>query len=164
MKYTIICLLISFNLSAQNYADSAISIVGTQRLAYWIGQHVKQSFAWSNRNAPTILQPYIGSGTRPDSVYNVTLNKASFLYEALDLIISQPLQISYADYRSIMLNTPSIPTYQGIIAQIIAKANNANDPQQQTAIWLRDKYQTRTAKLDAVYQDQKQSVIEWSRN
>lgn len=163
MKYIIILLIISVQATAQDYGDSALTITATQKLSYWIGAHIKNNFQWSERNAPTQLKNYIGSGTNPDSLIVGVTFKAKYLAGALEALISQPLQVSYADYRSIVLGMPSITGYTNLVTQINAIASG-NSAQKNTAAWLKDKYKERTDAYTALYEEQKQQTIEWSRN
>ena len=76
----IIATTLSIQVSAQetNYSDSSITLVLTQRTAYWVGAYIKNRFEWSERNAPTQLRNYIGSGADEDSVFTVTF-KSKYL-------------------------------------------------------------------------------------
>lgn len=165
MKYILIFFLVlgSIKSKAQNYGDSLITLPSlTQRTAYWFGQYVRTSFTWSERNAPTQLKNYIGSGTNPDSVMaNVTF-KAKFLLGAMDALISQPLQVSYQDYRAIVLNMPAVGGYTALVTQVNAIAAGSS-PQKLTAQWLKDRFAERTAAFDALYLEQKTQVVQWSR-
>jgi len=158
-----IAILFSTSVIGQSYGDSLITLTLTQRTAYWIGQYVKTSFTWSERNAPSQLENYIGSGTNPDSLIVSVTFKSKFLFGAIDGLISQPLQVAYTDYRKIMLNQPSVVGYTALPSQVTTKANNLSDPQHLTAQWLSEQYQARTAAFDALYNEQKASVITWSR-
>lgn len=162
----IFSLFFSFQSFAQttDYSDSSITLTLTQRCTYWIGQYVKTQFTWSERNAPTQLKNYVGSGNVPDSIIASVTFKAKYLLGAMDGIISQPQGVSYSDYRSIVLNQPAVPGYTGLVVQINNKANSGTDPQRFVAQWLKDKYSERTAAYDALYVEQKNAVVEWSKN
>lgn len=155
-------IVISFTSKAQNYGDSLITLQLTQRCTYWIGQYVKTSFQWSERNAPTQMKDYVGSGNNPDSIIASVTFKAKYLLGGLDALISQPLQVAYADYRAIVLNAPPVSGYTSLTTQIntIAAGSGA---QKNTAQWLKDRYAERVAAFDALYQEQKNQVIIWSK-
>jgi len=165
MKYILILFaLISIKAGAQNYGDSSITLTVTQGTTYWMGQYIKKQFTWSERNAPAQLQAYIGSGSNPDSVISNVSFKAKYLFWALDGIISQPLQVSYVDYRKIVMNQPATPGYTALVTQINTKRNNVNDPQRFVAQWLYDRYQERVLAFESLYNEQKTEVVEWSRH
>ena len=166
MKYILILFAVFIGVSAkaQNYGDSSITLTLTQRTAYWVGQYIRVSFQWNERNAPTQLQPYIGSGNAPDSLLGTVQLKAKYILGAMDALISQPLSVSYTDYRKIMMNQPSTPGYTALITQVNTKANNINDPQHLVAQWLSEQYQARTAAFENLYNEQKTNVIIWSRD
>lgn len=153
---------ISFTSKAQNYGDSLITLQLTQRCTYWIGQYVKTSFQWSERNAPTQMKDYIGSGNNPDSIIASVTFKAKYLLGGLDALISQPLQVAYTDYRAIVLNAPPVSGYTSLVTQINTIASGSGS-QNLTAQWLKDRYSERVAAFDALYQEQKKSVIIWSK-
>lgn len=140
MKPLIVFLLISTQATAQDYSDSSITLTLTQRCTYWIGAYIKNNFRWSERTAPTVLKNYIGSGNNPDSLIVGVTFKAKYLLGAMDALISNPLQVGYADYRSIVLGMPSITGYTNLVTQINAIASG-NSAQKNTAAWLKDEYQ-----------------------
>lgn len=155
-------LSIAFASKAQSYGDSLITLQLMQKTAYWIGQYVKTQFTWSERNAPTQMKDYVGSGNNPDSIIASVTFKAKYLLGGLDGLISQPLQVGYNDYRSIVLNAPAVPGNTSLTIQINAIAAGSG-PQKNTAQWLKDQFALRTAAFDALYQEQKNQVIIWSK-
>lgn len=166
MKYALVIFFsfgIAFNGKSQevNYGDSSITLVLTQRTAYWVGQYIRTNFQWNERNAPNDLKISIGSGNNPDSVFTRTF-KAKYLLWAMDAIISQPLGVSYTDYRSIVMNQPSVPGYTALVTQINTIANG-NGAQKLTATWLKDQYALRTTSFDNLYLEQKNKTVQWSR-
>ena len=159
---TILIALAAYTAQAQSYADSSITVTLTQRTAYWVGKYVQGSFSWKDRNLPTIMRPYIGSGTKPDSVIaNVTL-KAGHLFGAIDLLLSQPLLVVYDDYRSILLNQPATTGYTALATQVTNIANG-NGKQKATAAWIVERYTERVSAYNALYNEGKSGVIQWSR-
>ena len=164
MKKTlyIFAILFAVNAKAQNYGDSLITLTLTQRASYWVGQYVRESFKWSERNAPTQLKNFIGSGSNPDSLFTTTF-RAKYILGAMELMVSQPLQVSYIDYRYIFFNQPAVGGYSPLTTQINTKANNTNDPQRLTAQWLRSRYQERVDAYEALYNEQKNETIRWSK-
>jgi hypothetical protein len=159
MKKIIILLLISASAFGQNFDDSTINIQLTQRAAYWIGNGVRISPEWSNRKIPDIFKSYVGNGTKPDSLFTVTL-KAKFLIKGIDLLMGSRTQVGMNDYRSIISNLPSVQGYTGLAAQITAKASQGD----LTAAYIRDWYNSKVALFQALYEAEKAAVIEWSKN
>jgi hypothetical protein len=155
MKYILILLFISSTASAQEYKDSTISLLLTQRTAWWVTKAI--SINAETRKLPDALAPFVGSGTRPDSFFTVTL-KAGLIRDGLELLLTRPLLLSLSDYNSIILNTPAIPGYTSLANQIVARANG-NSNEKQVAIWLRDWYTGRVAAFTNLYNEEKAAVI-----
>lgn len=156
MKYTLIFLLAaSLNVSAQNYADSTITLQLTQRVAYWVAKGI--TITADTRKTPDILTGYVGSGTQPDSLFTVTL-KAGLLRNGLELLLTRPLLLTLTDYNSIILGVPAIPGYTSLKNQIVSKANGNSD-EKQTAIWLRDWYIERESHFATQYEAEKNRII-----
>jgi hypothetical protein len=155
MKKTIILLLISGSLQAQNYADSTITLQLTQRMAWWVAKGI--SINADNRKEPDPLKNFVGSGTRPDSVYNVTL-KARLLRDGLELLLTRPLLLSINDYNSIILNSPAISGYTSLKSQIVTRAAGSTN-QKQVATWLRDWYLSRENDMLNLYNEEKAKVL-----
>ncbi len=148
--------------TAQDYSDSLITFKCKQKTAFWVAAFVKQQYNWDNKNeknAPTQLRPYVGSGENMDSVFTVTM-KAKYLLGAMELLISQPLMMVYDDYRSIVLGTPTVSGYTGLAAQITTIANGSG-PQKATAEYLKKNYFDRVDQIYAPYAENKQRILDW---
>jgi len=142
-----------------NYADSVIQLQLTQKMAYWIGHSIMVKPDWANRTAPDVLRAYIGNGHKPDSLF-VGNFKARYIMDGLETLLQARTSLGKDDYRSIVLNQPSILGYTGLGAQIVAKANQG-DP---VGIFLRDWFNARLADFQSLYDANKQSVVDWSNN
>ncbi len=160
MKHLIFLLLLSSTLHAQNYEDSLITLQYKQRTAWWVATAIKNGGqVWENRNMPATLKPFTGSGTRPDSMFTVTI-QAKFLRGGLELLLTQPLLLAIDDYNSIIKGLPFVTGYTSLETQIVNMANG-NGPQKQTAIWLRDWYIERVKNFTDLYNEQKAAIINW---
>ena len=154
-KFTFIFLtFISFATAAQNYADSLVTIKGTQRLAWWITKSIQLNL--DTRKLPDVLKNFVGNGTKPDSVFTVTL-KAGLLRDGMELLLTKPLLLSINDYNSLILNTPAITGYTALGTQLTAIANNGQ--QKNTARWLLDWYNDRVNDFSKLYTEEKNYVI-----
>jgi hypothetical protein len=145
---------IGFAASAQNYADSLITIKGTQRLAWWITKSIQLNA--DTRKLPDVLKNFVGSGTRPDSVYTVTL-KAGLLRDGMELLFSRPLLLSLPDYNSLILGQPAVSGFSNLGTQLTAIANNG--AQRNTAQWLLSWYNGRVNDYSNLYTEEKNAVI-----
>jgi hypothetical protein len=156
MKKLLFLLFISNAAIAQDeqpqWQDSTITIQATQRLAWWAANSIDLS--WDNRKAPDAFRLAVGSGTRPDSVFTVTI-RAGLLQRTLENLLTKPLLLVYNDYRSIILNQPSIPGYTRLDTQIITQANQGRG----AAIWLRDWYNSRVSQFTAAYDEEKARIL-----
>ena len=137
---------------AQSYEDSTLTIQSTQRFAWWVTKSIQINA--DNRKLPDVLRNYVGSGTRPDSTFNVTL-KAGLIRDGMELLLTRPLLLSYNDYRSIMMNQPSIANYTRLDQQITTKATQGD----KAAIWLRDWYVERLKNFTDLYDEEKARII-----
>lgn len=142
--------------------NDPITFLLTERAAFWVGYQVQVSFDWNNRNAPTQLKQYIGDGTTPDRMFTVTL-KSKFILDMVKGLMESRLQMAYDDYRSIILNQPSIPGYTSLQTQMINKANTVG-PEQDTAKWLIDEYNNVKNQYVIDYTNKKNSLIAWANN
>lgn len=154
MKKALLSIILAFSLSAQaqTWQDSTITITATQRLAWWVANSLE--LTWETRKAPDALRTAVGSGTRPDSVFTVTL-RAGLLQRAMENLLTRPLLLAIADYRSIFLNQPSVTGYTALATQITNQANQGRG----AAIWLRDWYTGRVADYDRLYNEEKNRII-----
>jgi hypothetical protein len=159
MKYLLIIFLsLSLAASAQEetqppkWSDSLITITATQRFAWWVTKSIQINA--DNRKLPDVLTRFVGSGTRPDSIFTVTL-RAGLIRDGLELILTRPLLLAYNDYRSIMLGQPTISGYTRLDTQIINQANQGRG----AAIWLRDWFVERTANFNSLYNEEKERVL-----
>lgn len=149
--------------SLGNYADTAITLTLTQRAAVYIGFTIKHNQEiWPNRNAPTQLRNYIGSGNNLDSVFSVAV-KASYITQLIQQLLTGQNEVVQADRISIINNSPSIPGYIALTTQIVAKANGSSS-EKNVAIYVRDYYNSTVSQLAAARQSLINQVVIWSRN
>lgn len=163
MKYLLIAIaFISLKAGAQNYADSNITLTLTRRAAWYVGHHIKQQSVWSDRLAPSALKNYVGTNTKPDSVFSVIL-KASYIKGMIDLLIGGTNEVTQADRLKIIDNSPATVGYTSLATQIVTKASG-NTSEKQVAIYIRDYYLERLAAYSALREENINAVIEWSNN
>jgi hypothetical protein len=158
-----ISILLSISMSAQNYNDTTITLQLTQRAALYIGRSIQQSFSWQNRNAPTQLKAYIGSGANYDSLVGNVSVKASYVKGMIEMLLNLSGAIVEADKLSIINNSPSIPGYTALANQIVTKANGSSS-EKQVAIFIRDYYNERVAAYGAVRLEAINSTVQWANN
>ena len=142
--------------------NNPITFLLTERAAYWIGYPIKENFDWNNREAPDQMKQYIGDGTTPDRLFTVTL-KARYILDMVRALMDRNLQVAYDDYRSIILNAPSIPGYTSLQTQMVNKSNTVG-PEQDTAKWLIDQYNTIKAWYKDKYDQAKVELVTWVNN
>src|SRR5690242_21632988 len=134
MKYLLIILSFAFFAqtdaqaydSTANYGDTTITLTLTQRSAVYIGFYIKNyKLSWANRLMPSVLKPYVGTGTHLDSVFSVSL-KASYITGMVDLLLTGQDEAVQADRLSIINNSPNISGYTALATQILNKANGSS--------------------------------------
>ena len=161
MKKLLFVILISISALSygQNYADSLITVQGTQSLAFWVTKSIKINA--DTRKLPDIFKTFVGSGNNPDSLFTVTM-KAGLLRAGIELLIAQPVGLALNDYRSIVLNQPAIVnqwgTYTSLSSQLTTLANG-NGAQKLTAQWIITWYNNRKAAYTELYNKEKAAVI-----
>lgn len=162
MKYLLIVFaFISFSASAQNYADSNITVQLSQRSAYWISTHVRNNFTFDVRKMPEILSPYVGSGTKPDSLFNVTL-QAKYIKGLIEILFASPTATEIDDYNSILFNIPVVPGYTALSNQVVA-ISNGNGSQKLTAKWIVDFYNSRKTDFNNLRADYIKNIVNWTK-
>jgi len=161
--FIVIAILFSISATAQNYGDSTITLVLTQRAALYVGQSIKQSFSWQNRLAPAQLKNYISSGNNYDSLLGSVTLKASFIKGMVEMLLSLPGAVVELDKASIINNSPTIPGYTGLASQIVTKANGASS-EKNVAIFIRDYYNQRVADFGSLRAESIQGVVQWSKD
>jgi hypothetical protein len=163
MKKALLALSILFSISAkaQNYSDSTVTLTLTQRAAVYIGYAVKNQFSWANRNAPTQLQPYIGSGANLDSLFTVGV-KASYIVGLVEGLLAGPNEAVQADRLKIINNSPTTPGYTSLASQIVSKASG-NTSEKQVAQFILDYYNQRVTDFSNLRTQVISNVVQWSR-
>lgn len=163
MKKVILGCAILFSLSAgaQNYSDSNITVTLTQRASYWIATHVKNTFGINSRTMPDVLEPYVGSGLNPDSVFSVTL-QAKYITGLIELLFSTQTAVTIDDYNSIIYNTPSVVGYTALATQVVTKANGASN-QKQVAQFIVNYFNTRKSDFDKLRTEYIKSITTWTK-
>jgi hypothetical protein len=161
MKYIFVLFAcITFSAHAQNFADSNITVQLSQRSAYWISTHVLNNFTFDVRKMPEILAPYVGSGTKPDSLFTVTL-EAKYVTGLIELLFSSATAVAIDDYNSIIYNTPTVPGYTALATQVVTKAASGN--QRATAQYIVDYFNRRKADFNAVRAEYINKIVNWAK-
>ena len=149
--------------SAQNYADTLITVQLPRVAAWWVTKSIESQITANNYRDIAIFKPYVGDSTKPDSLFTVTL-KAGYIKSALELLITRPLELALSDRLKIIDNqrvnstAVAITGYTGLAAQIVTLANG-NGAQKNVAVWLRDWYISRTQDFLNLYRDERNNVI-----
>lgn len=124
----------------------------------------KQSISadWSQRKAPDVLLPLIGSGNQPDSVVAV-VTKAGILVDWLNWLQTQPYGAANAVIRSILSNSPAITGYTALTTQVVNKANG-NSSEKLAATYVVNRYNFFQAYLTDQYNQAYVAGLAWIRN
>jgi hypothetical protein len=167
MKKILVAIGILFSVSAtaQGYADSLATFQLSQRAALVIGHYIKTlpaEAAWGNRNAPTTLKNYVGTGTRQDSLFTVTL-KAIYITGMIDILLTASNEVIQADRLSIINNSPTIPGYTSLASQVVSKAAG-NTSEKQVAQYILDYYNAKVAEALNINTNRKLEVVQWANN
>ena len=162
MKYIFaLFAFITFSAHSQNYADSNITVQLSQRSAYWIATNVRNNFSFEVRKMPEILAPFVGSGTKPDSLFTVTL-QAKYIKGLVEILFSAPTATAIDDYNSILFNTPTVVGYTALANQVVGIAGG-NSSQKLTAQWIVDFYNSRKSDFNNLRSSYIQSIVNWTK-
>lgn len=164
MKYIFILIVFltsGIRSQAQNYADSNITLQLSQRSAYWISTHVRNNFSFDVRKMPEILAPYVGSGTKPDSLFTVTL-QAKYIKGLVEILFAAPTATAIDDYNSILFNTPAVVGYTALANQVVGIAGG-NGSQKLTAQWIVDFYNSRKNDFNNLRADYIKNIVNWTK-
>ena len=164
MKYIIILILISTTASAQNYADSTITIQAPRCFAWWVTKSIEGQLTRQNFRMVDALKPYLADTTKPDSLFTVKI-PAKYVQSALELLATRPLSLAFDDYIKIIYNKKigatgnAIAGYTALENQIVTKANGSNG-EKQVAIYLRDWFVNRKQDFINLYREERNNVVE----
>lgn len=151
MKHILLSLLI-FSLRASAQTDSASMSITVQlpvKAVIMYGYYISETPAWSERKTPDILKPLIGTGTKPDSLVNATV-QAGPLFYFITRVISEKYESIRTIAQSIFNNSPAITGYTALFTQITGKANG-NTSEKAAATYLINRYNAYTIALTSYY-------------
>lgn len=165
MKKILATLLVFSCLQSFAQIDSASLTLSVQLPVKGIvlyGAYVSEVPSWSERKTPDALLPLIGSGTKPDSLVNVTV-KAGTLFTFIQKMLSERYGAIYTPAQSIFNNNPVITGYTGLFSQIVTKANG-NTSEKAAATYVVNQYNAYTSALTSAYNDTYTRGVNWIRN
>lgn len=149
--------------STANYGDTSITLTLTQRSAIYMGFYIKNNAnIWPNRLTPTLLKPYVGTGTHLDSIFSVPI-KAGYITGLIDVLLTGQNELVQADRLSIINNSPSIPGYTALATQIVSKAGG-NTSEKNVASFILSYYNNKVASLAATRSSIISQVVQWTQN
>ena len=138
-------ILFSLNASAQSdstiesYANNMLPLKLPVKAIALYAYYFSRNFSWDNRKAPDTYKALIGSGTKPDSLVNVTIT-AKDLTEFLNHLQGERHGAVAAYNNSIFNNIPSIPGYTSLVNQVVGISNTGNQNQKNGAQYVITKY------------------------
>ena len=166
---TVIAILLSLNASAQladstAYKDSAINTYANNQMPLVLpvkaiilyGYYLQNNFSWANRLAPDVLKPYIGSGTKPDSLVSISFT-AKQISDFPQNIQGERYGAIYNYARSIFENVPAISGYTSLINQLFTLGVTGTKTQKNGFTYINTKYgaySTNLTNLISVYYNQ----------
>ena len=174
MKQIILAILILFSFTATaqvdstQYKDSVLNSYANNLLPLKLpvkaialyAYYFSRNFKWENRLAPDSYKALIGSGTKPDSLVNVTIS-AKNLTEFLNNLQGERHGAVAAYNNSIFNNIPSIPGYTSLVNQVVGIRNTGNQNQKNAAQYVIVKYTAYTDNLQSLINQYYQQGIYW---
>ena len=174
MKQIILAILILFSFTAKaqvdstQYKDSVLNSYANNLLPLKLpvkaialyAYYYSRNFSWDNRKAPDAYKPLIGSGTKPDSLVNVTIS-AKNLTEFLNNLQGERHGAVASYNNSIFNNIPAIPGYTSLVNQVVGISNTGNQNQKNAAQYVIVKYTAYTDNLQSLINQYYQQGIYW---
>ena len=145
-------ILFSLNASAQSdstlesYANNLLPLKLPVKAIALYAYYFSRNFSWDNRKAPDTYKALIGSGTKPDSLVNVTIT-AKDLTEFAQNLQGERYGAVAAYNNSIFNNIPSIPGYTSLVNQVVGISNTGNQNQKNGAQYVITKYDAYSTNL-----------------
>lgn len=170
MKYLALVLfaLVSIPTIAQSdSSESPITVVlpkkAVKAFAYYVSESplALDSFKVV-RKLPDYLASIIGSNNQNDSLITITI-KAKYLAKFMNKYQSESNGEVRDDYRSVMQNMPSIPSYTALQTQVTAIANGAG-PQKKAGQHVRNQFIDKDNLQTSTWAGKLQAGYEWVKD
>lgn len=149
MKQIFLSIAILFSLNSfaqtdsllQTYADKTITVKIPLKGVVLYANYAAEKMTWDNRNAPDGFKPLIGSGTKPDTLINVTIT-AGQLAEYIIRLTGERYGVIHEVVNSLFHNSPVIVGYTDLFTQVVTKANGNGTEKNaaQYVVWRYGKY------------------------
>jgi hypothetical protein len=154
MKKLFVLIAITFSLSASaqladstaykdsvlnSYANNLMPLKLPVKAIALYAYYFSRDFKWANRLAPDAYKVLIGSGTKPDSLVNVSLT-AKNITEFAQNLQGERYGAVYNYARSIFENTPAIPGYTSLITQLLTLGITGTPDQKNGFTYVNTKY------------------------
>ena len=154
MKQIILAILILFSFTANaqltdstaykdsvlnSYANNTLNLKLPVKAIALYAYYYSRNFSWENRKAPDAYKPLIGTGTKPDSLVNVTIT-AKDLTEFLNHLQGERHGAVAAYNNSIFNNIPAIAGYTSLVNQVVTISNTGTQNQKNGAQYVITKY------------------------
>ena len=169
--------LLTFSVKAQladstAYKDSVINSYANNLMPLKIpvkaiglfANYFKQNNAvWENRLKPDFFKPYIGSGTKPDSLVNISLT-AKEITEFAQNLQGERYGAVYNYARSIFENSPAITGYTPLITQLFTLGISGTADQKNGFTYINVKYGAYSTNLTNLINQYYNQGIDWIKH
>ncbi len=165
---TAIAILFSFSAIAQSdslmntYKDKPISIKVPLKAVVLYANYAAETMTWERRKEPDYYKPLIGSGTKPDSLINITLSASALAEFAIRLTGERYGGIDAINH-SIFNNSPAITGYTALFTQVVTIANGAG-AQKNAAEYVVWKYNQYSATMTNMANEMYIKGLNWINN
>lgn len=161
-------IIFSLNATAQVNEDSLLNSYANNLLPLKLpvkaialyAYYFSRDFKWENRLAPNSYKALIGSGTKPDSLVNVSIT-AKNLTEFAQNLQGERYGAAYNYNRSIFENSPAITGYTSLIGQILGLSAAGTQAQKNGAQYVITKYGAYSTNLTNMINQYYQQGIYW---
>lgn len=177
MKKLILILLVvsSINVNAQldstGVVDSTMNEYSKKNIAVTLplkgivlyAYYASEVITWDRRKEPDAFKPLIGSGTKPDSLINVTVN-GKLIADFVIRLMGERHGVIDGVIKSVLHNSPAIPGYTSLVNQVGAKLANGTANEKKAAEYIIWRYNRHAALLNGITNSYWQRGIDWINN
>lgn len=125
--------------------------------------YAQETVSWDRRKEPDTFKPLIGSGTKPDSLINVTVN-GRLIADFVIKMQGERHGVIDGVIKSVMNNQPAIPGYTALVTQVVNKQANGTADEKKAAEYIIWRYNKYTALMTSILNSYWARGLNWINN
>jgi hypothetical protein len=172
---SILLVLIAFNANAQSdsarVVDSTMNEYSKKNIALTLplkgivlyAYYASEVITWDRRREPDAFKSLIGSGTKPDSLINVTVN-GKLIADFVIRLMGERHGVIDGVIKGVLNNSPAIPGYTSLVNQVGAKLVNGTANEKKAAEYIIWRYNKHSTLLNSITNSYWQLGLDWINN